>query len=182
MHSINSLGMKCKKACRILLAISAIMCIFSLPASAQDREYKIEAAFLYSFFNYITWPGYESPQALRDPVICIYEGDPILPYLDYVSNKMIKERMLSIRVLSDSQSTAGCHILFMQHQIPYYRLHLVDDSTLVVFKPDDPLDRGGMIVLTEDEDHIAIKINLNQLERNGFQVSSRLLDIAHKIR
>ncbi|MEJ0010380.1 MAG: hypothetical protein WDN72_07685 [Alphaproteobacteria bacterium] len=26
----------------------------------EDRQYKVEAVFLYNFFNYITWPGHSS--------------------------------------------------------------------------------------------------------------------------
>ena len=155
-----------------------------LPADASERQHKIEAAYLYNFFNYITWPSYASPQALDVPIICIYGKDPILPYLEYIARKMAGERSLKIRIINRSDhETAGCHMLFMRHSMSYKMLKAATNDTLIVIKPDDPLDRGGMIELSEeDNDRIAISINHNQLEQKGFQVSSRLLDLARKMK
>ena len=161
-----------------LLAAGLMLCILSPPVQADERQYKIEAAYLYSFFNYITWPGYASPQAMHNPVICAYSGDPVLPYLDYVSHKMAAERELKVRAVTEEDETASCNILFMRHRISSHILTSLANSTLTVFKPDDPLDRGGMIELSEDEEHINIKINQVKLEENDFQISSRLLNLA----
>lgn len=164
----------------IALSLVSMLCI--QPAMAQQRQYKIEAAFLYSFFNYITWPGYESPQALFEPVICVYGKDPILPYLEYVRNRTNVTRTLSVRSVSQPEQTGGCHILFMRHTIPDHIADTLDDSVLTVLKPDDPLDRGGMIELAEEEERILIKINQPKLEQQGFHASSRLLQLAKSIR
>ncbi len=48
---------------RALLAALAL-CLLA-PAltradETEDRQYKVEAVFLYNFFNYITWPGHSS--------------------------------------------------------------------------------------------------------------------------
>jgi len=152
------------------------------PAYADDRQYKIEAAYLYSFFNYITWPGYGSPRELKSPVICISGADPIISYLEYIRLKMASERSLTIRAVSDESNSAGCHTLFVRHRISPRISSIVSNETLVVFKPDDPLDRGGMIELAEDGDRIAIKIDQETIEQRGFEVSSRLLDLARSVR
>ena len=149
---------------------------------AQERLYKIEAAFLYNFFNYITWPGYDSPQALREPIICVYEQDPILPYLEYVRGKIANERVLTLRVVNEDNIGSGCHILFMRHRVPYRILSSLSQDTLTVLKPDDPLDRGGMIELSEDGERLEIRINQQQLEQKHFQVSSRLLDLVQRVK
>jgi len=171
-----------RKACLLLLAATMPLCGFSSGAPAQDRQYKIEAAFLYSFFNYITWPDYATPQALEKPAICVYNDDPLLPYLTYISGKMAAERQLTVRSVNDEESVSGCHMLFMRHRISPRMLAAVPASTLTVFKPDDPLDRGGMVELSEDEERITIKINQSQLEQSGFHVSSRLLNLAQSIK
>lgn len=157
----------------------AALCLATTPATAQERQYKVEAAFLYSFFNYITWPGYDTPQALKKPVICVYGDDPILPYLKYVSNKVAAERSLTLRTVSHSTAD-GCNLLFMRHRLP--ELGNIDATTLTVFKPDDPLDRGGLIELTQEAQRISFKIDQSGLERQGFLVSSRLLELAKRVR
>jgi hypothetical protein len=180
MRSLSTGIVKCKQACRLTLATSVILCLFSFPSHADERQYKIEAAFLYSFFNYITWPDYASPQELREPIICVYGIDPILPYLNYIRGKMAGERTLSVRV-TDSDMT-GCHILFVRHRLASSLQDALAGNTLLVFKLDDPLDRGGMIELSEDGDRMAMRINQSRLERSGFQVSSRLLDLARRVK
>lgn len=163
-----------------MLVISMSVCIFSFAARAEDRQYKIEAALLYSFFNYITWPGYSTPHELREPVICVYDKDPLLPYLDYIRNKRAAERTLTLRSIPDQDAAAGCHIFFIRHHISPRILASLPGSTLTILKPDDPLDRGGMIELSEEGEHISIKINQSQLEENGFLASSRLLALTRK--
>lgn len=154
--------------------------ILTPAAYADDRQYKIESAYLYSFFNYITWPGFSSPQAMDTPVICVEENDPAITYLEYIRNKMKAERLLTVRPLSGEQSSVGCHILFIRHRMP--KQLSARAETLVILKPDDPLDRGGMIELAEDGDRISIRIDQQQLDKNGFQVSSRLLDLVQRVK
>lgn len=164
-----------------LFALSCAMwCALYYSACAEERQYKVETAFLYNFFNYITWPGYGSTQELQKPVICIDENDPIMPYLEYTRSKMAGERAFTIRSISENETPKGCHIFFMRHHISSHLLASLPTNTLTVLKPDDPLDRGGMIELSEDEERISIKIDQPQLEQNGFQVSSRLLDLARR--
>lgn len=178
MRNLVASRRKCRKTWAWLLAGIAVASDFS-PAFSEERQYKIEAAYLYSFFNYITWPGYSSPQEMKAPVICVYGNDPILPYLYYVRNKTSQERDLTVQAISDAKSPENCNLIFMRHRL----LQLaVPDNVLTVFKPDDPLDRGGMIELSEDGERIVIKINQAQLDKNGFTISSRLLDLTQKMR
>lgn len=171
-----------RKSC-LVFGAALVTAAFSLPAaSASERQYKVEAAYLYSFFNYITWPGYNSPQELLNPVICIYGKDPIVKYLKYVANKVAGERSLTVRPITKSSEIGGCNIFFMRHRISYSMLSSLPADTLTVFKPDDPLDRGGMIELSQDAERINIKINQAALDRNGFTASSRLLELAMRMR
>jgi hypothetical protein len=180
MHTLRIIAMWLKKIRGCMLVLMAMVNIFSSSAYAEERQYKIEAAFLYSFFNYITWPGYSAPQELAKPVICVYGNDPIVPYLNYIRGKMATERLLTVRVLGNIENAGGCHILFMRHRIESDRSNDLANDTLTVVKLDDPLDRGGMIELSEDGERIAIKINQPSLEKNGFQISSRLLDLVQR--
>lgn len=165
------------RALKLMLAVM----LWAAPADADERQYKIEAAYLYSFFNYITWPGYDSPQKLIEPTICVQQGDPILFYLDYVKQRMAGERALTIRAVAEGESAAGCHIFFVRHRISPRLYSTVPDKTLLVLKPDDPLDRGGMIELSEDSDRISISVHQDLLEKHGFAISSRLLNLAREV-
>lgn len=164
--------------CRVLLlAAGVLMLSISSPGWTQERQHKIEAAFLYGFFNYITWPGYASPQELEMPVICVYGEDPVAYYLDYVRLKRAGERKLAVRTILADDSAEGCHILFLRRRLPYSKQLVLPPTTLTVIKPDGPLDRGGMIELTEEDGRIVIRINQKAIKHRGFEVSSRLLEL-----
>lgn len=178
MHNFPHIRIDRRIGGSLILIVSILCCLLPNPLMAEERQYKIEAAYLYNFFNYITWPGYTSPQELQQPVICVHTNDPILPYLHYIRSKIANERKLTIRSVTEGQNAVGCHILFMRHRVT--QKILLPDDTLTVFKPDDPLDRGGMIELSEDGERITIKIHQSLLERGNFAVSSRLLDLAQR--
>lgn len=177
MEILNPLFSFTKK----LTLCAILLCAPSAAHADDDRFHKVEAAFLYNFFNYITWPGYAAPQELRQPRICIYQDDPITPYLNYVQNKMSSERTLDIRSISENDSMNDCNLLFLRHRLPNSTLQSIPSSTLIVTEPLDYLDRGeGMIELTRQGQGIQMSINQKILAENGFQVSSRLLALAMK--
>lgn len=149
------------------------------PARAEEpREYKIEAAYLYNFFNYVTWPGYASPQELRQPTICLYGTDPIQPYLHYMERKMEGERKLNVRIVQEGASTKGCQMLFLRRLPSREMEQSIASDTLVVLAAADPLDQGGMIELLHENERVLINIHLPLLSAGGFRISSRLMDLA----
>lgn len=181
MRAAESFFHSTDKALRILL-IFCISVFLPANAMAQERQYKIEAAYLYSFFNYVTWPGYATPQSMQQRTICVFGEDPILSYLDYARRKMAGEYELTLRSVGEGENTAGCSLFFLRHRISSQMVSSLPPTTLTVFKPDDPLDRGGMIELNEDDERISIKINQPLLERGGFKVSSRLLGLSQVVK
>ena len=168
----------------IAMAIGALSYLWPLRIVAEEpRYYKIEAAFLYNFFNYITWPGYTSPEALTQPVICIESNDPVGPYLAYVQHKMLGQRGLQVRKVMDNGSLAGCHLLFVRHAVSETGVRdALKNNTLIVAEPEDPLDRGAPLDLVKEEERLTLDIDQSRLTAGGFQISSRLLDLAERVR
>ncbi len=169
------------KTCTLWLALALLCQPPAASAQETDRYHKVEAAFLYNFFNYITWPDYNSPQDMRTANICIFDDDPIKPYLQYVQQKMTSERTLNIQSVNDAAAISKCNLLFTRHRLADDVLKEIPGSTLIVTEPLDSLDRGqGMIELDRDGQGILMHIDQPQLAENGFQVSSRLLALAMK--
>lgn len=164
------------------MAACALAALCAMPVRAEeesDRYHKVEAAFLYNFFNYITWPGLNTPQELKAATICIAANDPIEPYLRYIQSKMADERSLNIQ--SGEQDLQACNLVFTRHRLTEGMRGKLSSATLVVIAPQDTLDRGdGMIELDRDEMEIHMRINQQWLAENGFKVSSRLLALAMK--
>jgi hypothetical protein len=174
------------KALRIgffLLIGSFIALPFSSHAQEEERQYKIEAAFLYNFFNYITWPGYISPEALKRPTICFYDHDPVEPFLSYVKEKKAAERQMMVHSLDEGESPAGCNILFMRNDVPNEKVSkIAHQGILIISERKDALDNGAMIVLSNEEQRIVMRINQSFMEQDNFKISSRLLSLAVEVK
>lgn len=155
-------------------------------AQADEHAYKVEAVFLYNFLNYITWPGHYAPEDMKRATICIREGDPVRPYLEYIQHKRTQERTLEIRQVTDVASIAGCQIFFLRemNDDDFTRLRplAAQDGVLLVSTKQDFIEDGGMIGLSPEGERIAIEINNSQLTQANFQVSSRLLSLARKVK
>jgi hypothetical protein len=167
----------------LFLTLALLCCAPGAGRAADEREYKVEAVFLYNFFNYITWPGYSSPEGLRQVTICTMGDDPVERYLAYVGRRMAHERTLKIRALQEGESPEGCHMVFLRRSSPLSQpVKDPPPDVLTVAMGPDFLANGGMIELTHEQERMAIAINRSLLAHKGFQVSSRLLDLAREVR
>ena len=166
----------------LMAAWFAPVCARSAEERADERQYKIESAILYNFFNYITWPGYDAPEDLLKPNLCVYGNDPILKYLDYVRQKMAYERALNIRRLTESAELKGCQMVYIRDATPVQAAKLLAaEGVLTVSNRPDFIEEGGMIELIESGGRIVFEINSTELSKAGFQASSRLLALARKV-
>jgi hypothetical protein len=168
----------------LLLTLGTAWLALPLSARAAEpsdaRRYKIEATFLFHFFNYITWPGYHSPEGLKSGTICIFNNDAVTPYLNYIQRKKSQERQLQVRQLHDHDSVAGCNLLFVRDWSALNTANIPRD-TLIVSDTAGRTNDSSMIELTREEEHMAMSINHSLMEEHGFQVSSRLLSLAEGI-
>lgn len=150
-------------------------------AQASERQYKIEAAFLYNFFNYIHWPDVPAAGDAPPPQICVMAGDPIVPYLQYVQRKMQAEKPFGIRETTPAEGIEGCQMLYQRFdgKSPLWE-HAHESQTLIVTISDQP--QGiGMINLFEQQGRLAMHINHTHMAELGYEVSSRLLALAEHV-
>lgn len=171
------------------IAVGVTLCFYtSSPANAAGdvRQYKIEAAFLYNFFNYITWPGQTSPETLKQAHICLAADDPMQPYLEYVTHKKLLERTIIIQQVEYNSDLEGCHILFLRNvnkeAVSPLLVIAEEKGILLVSEKDGFVDEGGMIGLVPQEQRVALDMHLTNMKLAGLQVSSRLLNLARKVR
>ena len=177
--------LKGRERLKAALAAVCLLCLLSPPALAQERIYKIEAAFLYNFFNYIVWPGMDEPP--REGTICVRSRDPVLPYLEYIQRRPNQERRLKVRPLPvdaiNIQDIRGCHILFLRDIKSEYLLEMQKEVL-----------RKGVLLVAEDNnfasainifpqgERLIIDINNTALKEADFRVSSHLLNLAREVK
>lgn len=158
------------------------------PSAPPLTEYQVEAAFLYHFAKYVTWPprAFATPDA---PILIGVLGDD--PFGDELTQAVAREKPVqgrSFRVLR-SRSAADlvqCHLLFIsaseagrfaQH---FAALQRARSAALTVGESSEFLDAGGAIRFVVENKKVRFEINVRAAEAAGLVISSKLLSLARK--
>lgn len=160
------------------------------PSPPPLTEYQVEAAFLYNFAKYVTWPprAFATPEA---PILIGILGDD--PFGDELTQAVARETPVQgrpFRVLRSRSAAelAHCHLLFIsgseesrlaQHFAILARARSV---ALTVGESSDFLDAGGVIRFVVENKKVRFEINPRAAEIAGLVISSKLLNLARNRR
>lgn len=173
---------------------AAILCLLLLILGTTQlvrgqttvEESQVKAAFLFHFAQLVDWPADPSNDGNRSLIICVFDDDPQRRELQRtLEGKLIGERVLHLRLLSEPQATPGCKILFLSRdegprQSATLR-DLRDQPVLTVGETESFLSEGGMIRFRIAADRIRFDINLTAAESAHLKISSRLLLLATSV-
>ena len=176
---------------RVLERIFILLCLILLvsgtrqPARAQAAadEYRIKAAFLFHFAQFIDLP--DGALDARNPslILCIFDDEPRQADVQStVEGKLIGSRVLRVRLLSPALELQGCNIVFLsrdqaQRQAAVLR-RLRGQPMLTVGESANFLSDGGMIRFHLKENKIRFDINLAASDLSHLKISSQLLLLA----
>lgn len=167
------------------------ICLTVIPAraadSGEDLGKRVMAAFLYKFANYVEWPAEMFPTADTPIRIAIMGADPLAAELaTMVVGRTVQGRPLAIRRIAANESIAGTHVIFIgAADAPGLRRAVQEaqgQSTLVVTDFAGALELGSMINFAFAESRLKFEIALDNAERSGLRLSSRLLAVALRVR
>ncbi len=183
------------------LVLCAVCAVASDDVSAENREYKIKAAFIYNFIKAVEWPQ-EHIEDANTIVIGIIGhnlfGDAFKP----VEDKIVKDRHLVFRVFkgpsendnkdSDKQEemfdvtgVRACHVLFICSSEVEYIDDILDAvkeyPILTVSEVDGFLAAGGVINFVPGADKPVFEVSLIAGRKTGLAISSKLLRIASRV-
>jgi hypothetical protein len=169
-------------ACLLLLVATS-------PALAQDDELgaqqRIEAAYLYKFGSYVTWPD----QAFASPnspiVIGVAGSDELAANLGALTEgRSIGNRPVLVKRVRAGDSVNGLHILFVAAGTPGSP-SLLDAArgrwTLAVTEGEDGLNRGADMTFVVVDDRVRFDVDLGSVQQDGLKLSSLLLSVAHSV-
>ena len=179
---------------RVVTLAAVLAAAAARPARAEPEkqltEYQVEAAFLYHFAKYVTWPP-RAFAAADDPIVIGILGDD--PFGDDLDQAVLREKPVQGRALRVMRSRtpadlARCHILFISgSEQPRLRQHLealerARSSALTVGESKDFLDAGGAIRFVVEKNKVRFEIAARAAERAGISISSKLLSLARNTR
>ena len=164
----------------VLLLTGIFFCAFQ---TSGDREYKVKAAFLFNFTQFVEWPAGSLEEAGSPFVIGIFGENPFGNYLkEIITGESVNGHPLTIRQYKTVDEIKLCHILFISPaevgQVREVITALEGRNILTVSDAAHFIESGGMIRLVTSNNKIRIQVNPARAKEADLKISSKLLGVA----
>ncbi|MBW3566398.1 MAG: YfiR family protein [Proteobacteria bacterium] len=167
----------------------AALIVFSLPGHTQEvpsAEYRIKAAFLYHFCNYIDWP----PSAFKSDdsplLIGIAAPQEIVNQMrQSIEGRTARGRPVVIRAIQPGDSLETLHVIYITEPMNARRFGITALSPrpiLVVTEDDDGFAAGSVINFVIEDDRVRFDIAPHAARERNLHVGAQLLTAARNIR
>jgi hypothetical protein len=162
---------------RLLLMCCCIAFSAYQPANDSYTEYKLKAAFLYNFIQYIDWGNQPA-----EYVIGILGNSPIeAPLQEIARTQTSSNKHIVVKHCNGPAEAAGCNILFIPRDssIPLDDiLEKIPKGVLTVGEKPGSASRGAAINFVIVDNKLRFESNLKALNSAGLKASSQLLKLA----
>ena len=154
------------------------------PGETESPEYAVKAAFLFKFGAYVEWPADTFATDKTPLVIGIVGDDPFGSTLDnVVAGHAIDGRPVEIIRSQQIGQISNEQILFIslseKERMAKIAANLERKKVLTVAEFDDP---NIMIQFVTENNKVRFDINLDQANRVGIKISSKLLNVARNVK
>jgi hypothetical protein len=163
---------------RALLIV--LCCNVSIGLAAAASEYRVKAVFLFNFTQFVEWPPGVFKSSEEPFVIGILGDDPFGAEIDgVVRGETVGQRPLVIERYHAVADLRNCNILYIGRtqigHLPEILAALAGRSILTVSDADEADQRGVMIRLLNQSNHIRMQIDVGAARRGNLTISSKLL-------
>jgi hypothetical protein len=167
-------------------AVSVVACaMLCVPAFAAAQEiaseYRLKAAFLYRFPQFVEWPA-SAWQNTATVQLCVAEPNPFGTELaQLLRGESLNGRPLAVRMVSATPDVTGCHLLFLAERSPRADDLLKAAAALPVLTVGESstfLENGGIIAFRIVDRRVRFDVNPSNAQRRGMRISSQLLRLA----
>jgi hypothetical protein len=180
------------KARRVGLCAAALLLVaagigdVSANDDLQAPEYRVKAAFVYKFGDYIEWPASAFADAGSPLNIGVIGADALADELARVSaGRTIGGRAVKVRRLRPGDPLAGLQMIFIGRSSGAQLAAMLGASkglpALTVTESEDGLKLGSMINFVVVADKVRFDVGLAAAEASRLKISSRLLAVARKV-
>jgi hypothetical protein len=168
-----------RKGWYILLLIFIVSDSFAV-SQTEAEEYKLKAAFMYNFTNFIEW----APDPSADVFIIGVLGPSLIidPLTEIAKTKKVNNKRIVIKEFSSPEELTFCNILFISQKTSFPMDLILNKvlfkNTLVVSEKNGSAAQGACINFVVVNDKLKFETNLTALNSTGLKVSSQLLKLA----
>jgi hypothetical protein len=174
---------------RLIVLVIGLISTFAFPVPSGWGQsdgtigYKVKTAFLFNFAKFIEWPASSFATPQSPFTICVLGQDPFGSILtDTLQGKIIGDRPLAVRRLTDKSEARSCQIVFVSSSESPHLADIIGTlrgaKVLLVGETNGFAINGGTIEFTLDDDHVRFAINTDAADRSGLKFSSKLLALA----
>ncbi|MBI4860772.1 MAG: YfiR family protein [Candidatus Riflebacteria bacterium] len=172
--------------------LTGALCVMVLLSGAvdsaratQDEEYRVQAAFIFNFVKFVTWPQDAFAGGRDKLTIGIFGENPFGDALASVNGAAIGGRTVVVREVKDLASAQSCQLLFIsrseQARLPAVLASLGSQPILTVSEIAGFARSGGIFEFVLVSDTIRFKVNLAASRQRGLDLSSQLLGVAIEV-
>jgi hypothetical protein len=155
-------------------------------ADAPPSEYKLKAAFLFHFSQFVDWPAGSYADAKAPFVIGVLGKNPFATVLEQtIHGKSVGNHAITVQEFSSlAEATNNCQILFIssseQQRLPEIFASLAGANILTVGEADNFGAAGGMIHFVLEGSKIRFRVNEVAATRARLKISAKLLSLASR--
>lgn len=174
---------------RDLLTAWMLICITGTcraQADARAAEYRVKAAYLLQFLDYVQWP----PQVFKSTdgtiVIGIIGAESLASELSAATTRKAAGRPAMVRRLRIGDSLTGLHVLFVaRSESKRLKAAMASSASkpllIVTESGGDVLPRGSTINFVIVDNKVRFDVALGSATQKNLKISSRLLSVARKV-
>ena len=182
-----------RRSCARALAVLGLAWLGAWPwdASAQEDaaalERRIKAAFIFKFAGFVEWPETAFPQPATAVTIAVVGDDELASELSAVTaGRAVEGRPLAVRKTRSLEGAMDAHMVFVGRaeiaRLPQLAKLARARPVLILTDAPNALAHGSMINFMLVEQRVKFEIHLEEAERHGLKLSSRLLAVAQTVR
>lgn len=183
-----SLTARLRRRRLLAAALLSLACVAGAARADEDalaQQRKIEAAYLYKFAGYLTWPddAFSGPSS---PVVIGVDGDDAMAdaLAGMVEGRSVNGRPVLVRHLRAGDSVRGLHVLFVAAGAPQAdgMIQAAGGSwTVTVTEGADGLQRGASMSFVVVDNRVRFDVSVDPARLGGVKVSALLLSVAHSV-
>lgn len=153
--------------------------IYSTPSSSFDfdREIVLKSGFIYNFAR-LSEGGFSEVNSDRY-YICSQDDDFLSVSRKVFDGKKVKNLSVTTKKVTSVNTAKDCNVLFVSKRYyPIWKDHLSQDllkQTMLIGEDKGFIQSGGHINFFLLSGKIRFEVSLQNLEKSGFQLSSKVL-------
>jgi hypothetical protein len=170
----------------VVVVLVGLVCAHArLAAQEVAGEYRLKAAVMHQFPQFVVWPPATWQQA-RALQLCVVEPNPFGSELQQlIRGETLNGRPLAVKEIYGSDELAGCHVLFvsMRSGDPSGVLRATTGRpVLTIGESEGFLESGGIILMKIVDGKVRFEVHATNARNAGLRISSQLLGLALAVR